>query len=122
MFCKNCGKEISNDSNFCQYCGSKLSDGCFPSLLIRKIFSSIYQFKLSDKNKNILICYSMWLIINFIFLLIESSNKNASHWFFPFESIELGDYDNTEFVFYSFLFPYLLLCAYIIYQRKKKNK
>lgn len=24
MFCKNCGKEISNDSKFCQFCGSPM--------------------------------------------------------------------------------------------------
>ena len=24
MYCKNCGKEISEDSNFCQYCGTNL--------------------------------------------------------------------------------------------------
>ena len=26
MFCKNCGKEIPNDSNFCLYCGISLSN------------------------------------------------------------------------------------------------
>ena len=24
MFCKNCGKEISNDSKFCQFCGTPM--------------------------------------------------------------------------------------------------
>lgn len=26
MYCKNCGKEISDDSVFCQFCGKKLND------------------------------------------------------------------------------------------------
>ena len=26
MFCKNCGKQISNDSRFCRYCGTLVEE------------------------------------------------------------------------------------------------
>ncbi len=26
MFCKNCGKEVSNEANVCKYCGERLRD------------------------------------------------------------------------------------------------
>ncbi|WP_366142818.1 zinc ribbon domain-containing protein [uncultured Bacteroides sp.] len=120
MFCKYCGKEISDESIYCQFCGKKLM-GSSNLLLIRRISLLLHDFKLSEKNKIIFLYYSIWLVINMILLLIEPKSLKANLWFFPFESLELDDYDKSEFIIYSFLLPCLIFCICKIVSLKNKR-
>jgi len=48
MKCTHCGKEISNDSNFCEFCGKKVSE---------------------NQNKKIL-RYSVYIILAYMLMLL----------------------------------------------------
>lgn len=37
MKCKNCGEEIANDSNYCEFCGAKMDSSALSSKKGRKI-------------------------------------------------------------------------------------
>lgn len=41
MYCKHCGKEISDDSSFCQYCGGQLQEEKKPKVSVLKRFRSL---------------------------------------------------------------------------------
>lgn len=43
MFCKRCGKEVSNDASFCEYCGEKLKGNSFEST-VNDIASKVDDF------------------------------------------------------------------------------
>jgi hypothetical protein len=113
MYCKYCGKELSNDSNFCPNCGKKQKEGNSFGLLERSKFS-----ELIVAHKKTAYCYAVWFLINlglFIF-----SNQSDSEDFYPF-SRSLGEvlggekyyinildadrYDFSEFFFYTVLLP-----------------
>ena len=65
MYCKHCGKEIADDSKFCQHCGGKQlesevrgNEAPFGKI-VSKLFSNI--------NKKYLYAYIIWVVINTIF-------------------------------------------------------
>ena len=91
MYCKHCGKHISEDSTFCQYCGGKQVDdnnisdhnqnininGNLNLSHGDSLLNKIFQF--CSKYKSICIAYAIWFILNLI-LLICGSDKDG---FFP---------------------------------------
>jgi flagellar basal body-associated protein FliL len=75
MFCKNCGSEISNESKFCNTCGSPVETiQTAPSSLSKKktivpiaiiagiiiIIAAIYIFGISNNNNNFYYCDISW--------------------------------------------------------------
>lgn len=64
MYCKKCGKELPQDSNFCPFCGTGVSTD-----------NSYYKYSIPDivlKNKKYFITYGIWIVIN-VFLWALSS-------------------------------------------------
>lgn len=61
MYCKNCGKEISDDSNYCHYCGAYLKDVNIdtskksedPRITNRGIFHNSNDIEIDAVRKNI---------------------------------------------------------------------
>lgn len=57
MFCKNCGMEIENNSNFCPNCGYQL-------ISFQK--NTLFDFKQKQSGKNIFIYYIILLLLYFV--------------------------------------------------------
>lgn len=63
MYCKKCGKEISEDCSFCPYCGCDLdNDHKLKDLL-----------KWSSLNSRIIYIYVVWILLNSLLLLLNIS-------------------------------------------------
>ncbi len=105
MYCKHCGKEITDDSKFCRYCGKSQENGSKPYI-----------------NKQIWIIYLIWVIAN-LYLLMGEKSRIAASYFYPFTanhrfhicySWDKEFYDFSEFIVYVFVIPFLI---YLIYRR-----
>ena len=98
MYCKGCGKEVADDSKYCQYCGIKLTNNANATNKCSLLLSVLAKVKLSNKAKTILSHYMVWFVINMICLIFYDKNRDASDWLFPFVSTDLRDYDGSEFI------------------------
>ena len=84
MFCKHCGKEIADDSKFCQHCGGiQTTEICSQNdTSEQKSRDIIVEIKGNEpsainffaKNKIYIILYIVWVIINVLLLLQGESN------------------------------------------------
>lgn len=120
MYCKHCGKEIANDSKFCQYCGERLDIEWNKNMRNMTLFF----------NKKYVLIYIIWLAVNITALVYALANPHCYYTtsqgegfdivriphkdtssFFPFESYNIGNYDFSEFVVYTVAIP---LCLYAI--------
>lgn len=145
MYCKECGKEIPENSKFCQHCGCRQSsndnvqankDVCtFPSDSGQSNQNIIINFL--SKNKKYTSIYTLWLIINIILFCFGEEyvenylNLYCKNFFFPFtytseyfyqtKMFDARFYDVTELLFYCILFP-LVLYFSITLIKKWKNK
>lgn len=120
MFCKYCGKEITNDSVFCSHCGKSQNSS-------NKTLA----------NKPVWIVYIIWAVSNFYLLMGEKSYK-SNEYFFPngyrnngtlrhpsyYEGLiwDKDFYDFSEFIFYVFITPAILFVIYKLYYKIISNK
>ena len=65
MFCKNCGKEIDDNSNFCQFCGVVNSSNTKADIR-KRINKSIQNFKLQKNIAALMFGTIVLLLILFI--------------------------------------------------------
>lgn len=117
MYCKNCGKQISNDSVYCQFCGTPQNNDTNESLkriLRTENFNRLSS--LTTRQKIWIGVYIIWVLINLVFVLIRF-HPDAINYFFPFESARFIDplpkfdfvyYDFSEFIVYAVLIPALI--------------
>lgn len=127
MFCRNCGKELLNNSNYCPNCGTKLNKDSAFGIGKNKFIELI------EEHKKIAFFYVAWILVNlglFIFSKpkghVEGGGFNYSRdydysgEFYPF-SCSIGDifegkdfyinilfvdrYDFSELFFYTILLP-----------------
>ena len=133
MYCKHCGKEIADDSKFCQHCGGKQEDS-FASPTNNEVRSEepkkqekvieipIIKTNLSDNQKKWIGLYVAWALLNFIFIFIKGTYDGSNRYFFPFQASgrntwDLEYYDFSEFLVYAILLP---LIVFFIYKYKEK--
>lgn len=129
VYCKYCGKQITDDALFCQYCGEKQDVDTFSirkkdnkkelSSDLRDVILVLF----SERKKKYLILYAIWGVIHIICWMYGESPSNSFNpqWrFYPFTSRSISDhyfnidyYDGTEFLVYVFLVP---LIAYFYFQ------
>lgn len=121
MYCKGCGKEVADDSKYCQYCGIKLVNNADATNKRSLLLSALARVKLSNKSKTILSYYMVWFVINMICLIFYDKNRDASDWLFPFVSTDLRYYDGSEFILYTLLIPYLIYWGTTLYNKSKKS-
>ena len=114
MYCRECGTLIHGSSKFCQNCGEKI--------ISEEPLSNNSDVELNSKEESVLAgfflnrnarIYLLYVAINISLLLIFSDNifgnKNSSdNVFWPFGSSSLGEYDITEFLFYTIVPPVIL--------------
>lgn len=119
MYCKNCGKEIPDDSKFCQHCGSsQTKQGNYINFL-----SKYY-----NKYKNYIGIYAIWVVTNIILYYYGTDGGEGimvrRDVFYPFtyykDDFPYFDsrfYDITELLFYSILLPLVLIYGIKFYKK-----
>lgn len=143
MYCRNCGKELPDNSNFCPECGTK--QNVIPD-------NKIYIPKFIKKHQKLSYAYVAWCLIHFT--LFISSSKRIPEGFYPWDkplstmlsyywegkesmpqyfsySFSLFDesnvYDILELFSYTILFPIIIyglvkLCPFILLYLKQAKK
>ena len=124
MYCRYCGKELPNDSNFCPNCGADQN-------LSKNKSSRIRISEFINNQKVIIYVYLTWILLH-ITLFISSSKDNSAGFYpwnkplndmlsylgggkpsyFSFEYSwfdKYNVYDISEFFFYTILLPLLLV-------------
>lgn len=122
MYCKHCGKEIADDSKYCQYCGGyqgqeskSSSNGLFASFA---------------KQKKGWILYLIWVSVNYIVYLIGNKGHQGWNYYTPQDTIfpfpnsgyhwfDIDSYDFSEFIIYCFIIP---LIVYLVITYKNNIK
>lgn len=116
MYCRNCGKELPDNSNFCPNCGKKQKD----ERVVRKTgFEDLLK-----THKKLSYTYLLWCLLHLTLFL--SSSKDNPDGFYPWNksiSYLLGGgeyygfslldednvYDLSELFFYTILLPIVIL-------------
>lgn len=130
MYCKHCGKEIADDSAFCQYCGNK-QDGS-QSVSVHTLVA------FWNKHKIAISVWFAWALLHFSLWLSSDNDGDGHYRFYPFDeplsSIITGDYigklkvdifddntiyyyDFTEFFFYVVTFPLILYLLWKLFSK-----
>lgn len=107
MYCKQCGKEISDDSKYCQHCGGFQEEN-----------SGI--LKLSTKGKKWLWFYGIWFVTNLIMFFWGKKLDCDHDWTFPLVDVQY-DYDITELLLYAVLIPLVIYGITNLFKKKKSN-
>ncbi|MBR5174298.1 MAG: zinc-ribbon domain-containing protein [Bacteroidales bacterium] len=133
MYCKKCGKQIADDSVFCQFCGTAQDvnkkdtpavETVTPADEMKDDNPSENKFsfgKLSEKQKVWLGIYVVWFFLNLSFVFIDR-RSSADEKFFPFTSsyaddnFDLSYYDMSEFVVYAIVVPLVILLVYYLWK------
>lgn len=67
MYCKECGKEIANDSKFCNHCGtrqdSSINEKKEPKKIILEVPEVVFNNKLSKGTKLFIVLYAIYLFV-----------------------------------------------------------
>ncbi len=135
MYCKHCGKEIADDSKFCQHCGGKQnilsdstnnaeSDTKKESTKGKVIEIPTIKTNFSDKTKWLLFSYGIWFVFNLYWLFAGDKSGYAASYFQPFADVpwkEESYYDITEFIVYVIGFP-LAIWGFLFYRKRYKGK
>lgn len=96
MYCRYCGKELPNDSNFCPNCGEK-----------QKNESSVRQSSLEHflkEHKKLLYANLVWLLLHLTLFL--SSAKNNPDGFYPWNKSIRYLLDDGSYYHFSLLDEY----------------
>lgn len=135
MYCKHCGKEIADDSKFCQHCGGKqdtVSDSTQSDESVIDNESSkgkvieipTIKANFSDKTKWLIFGYGLWLVLNLYWLFAGDKSSNAANCFQPFSEelfSSMSYYDISEFIVYVIGVP-LAIWGILLYRKKYKGK
>ena len=129
MYCKNCGKEIADDSKFCQYCGTAQQQEQVnePTQVVEqpkkkiKLEVPTIETNLSDKAKIGIGVYTGWVLLNFLCIFLDANSTSyASENFYPFDSDRIRYYDFTEFLVYTIIAPLAIYGLYKLWKYLKK--
>lgn len=120
MYCKHCGKQIADDSRFCQHCGGNQDDTTTASST--EVYSDsqgkekvveipTIKANFSDTTKWWIVGCGIWLVINLYWLFAGNKSDSASEYFQPFSDkmdSEFSYYDITEFIVYVIGLPFIV--------------
>lgn len=125
MYCRNCGKELPESSNYCPNCGKSQNDLFDMYFKVPKTIQKFYNNHKSFSN-----FYIVWLILHVTLYITSSKGKYCNDIFYPFnmsfsEVLQggrneyepllidvlyyLDEYNFTEFFAYVILIPIIIL-------------
>ena len=106
MYCKNCGKQIEDDSKFCKHCGTQVENA--PVEKSPKSIKTLYEkfLSLSSKWQIIILSYGFW-VIGWICAVIIVGMEGTS-----------SDYGETMFMAFLAIFVLPFVIFTIIHLRK----
>lgn len=112
MYCKHCGKEIADDSKFCQYCG-KAQDNNVPTS------NGLVDFV---TNRPVVSLYILWVIINVTCLCRGEKNGKFYNLLYPRffldgDNFDLNYYQITDFIVYTILIPLVIFLGYHYFKK-----
>ena len=118
MYCKHCGKQIADDSKFCQNCGGIQDDVSLQNCSAETTSKATEEKKiveipkikanLSDTTKWWICGCGIWVVINLYWLFAGDKSSSASEYFQPFSDqmdSSYSYYDITEFIVYVIGLP-----------------
>lgn len=117
MYCKHCGKKITDDSSFCPYCGGKQyasetkTDKKSKSTEQKVVEIPTIKAHFSDTTKWWIIGCGIWIVLNLYWLFAGDKSSNASEHFQPFSNkihSSYSYYDITEFIVYVIGLPFII--------------
>lgn len=120
MYCKHCGKQIADDSRFCQHCGGNQDDTTTASSTEvssdsqgkeKVVEIPTIKANFSDTTKWWIVGCGIWLVINLYWLFAGNKSDSASEYFQPFSDkmdSEFSYYDITEFIVYVIGLPFIV--------------
>lgn len=116
MYCKYCGKQIADDSAFCQYCGENQTKE-----VPIKIVAPKRKIELTNKGKVWIGVYAVWFLLNLAAIFLKGQSE--TDYFFPWGwrgkwEWEVENYDISEFIVYALIVP---IVTYGIYLFGKKH-
>lgn len=135
MYCRSCGKELLDNSNFCPNCGANQNNTALDY--------KARIFKFIKEHKKLSYVYGIWFLMHITLLI--SSSKNKSGGFYPWNCSfsdlldffmgkkttyfrydfswldEYNVYDFSEFFFYTILFPAVICGLVNIFHLRKRN-
>ena len=106
MYCRNCGKQIEDDSVFCKHCGKNVASRT--TLTLNKGISTRF-LKLSKSKQIVLIVYGIWFLGWLCVLIANAGSRGFAE-----------DYV-LPFFLYNFAFPFAILGGWHIYKIRKKD-
>ncbi len=126
MFCKECGKQIEDDSKFCMYCGKeyvnvqKNSPPEFNPIITNNRIEKINKVLGLNISNKLIGFYLLWVLIHFIILLINGQfETNGDFW--PITDSRIYKYDISEFLIFTIV-PLMLLIIMNFLKSDKKNE
>ncbi len=145
MYCKHCGKQITDDSLFCQFCGGKQDA---PSAIEdRHVVKNTSNNNadssstlLNKEKKKYVVLYAIWTILHCVCWMFGRPFKSGvfgfspQSKFYPFTQdsyntnfFDVDYYDSTEFLVYVLLIPlamyfYFQYCHKPLIRKIKGNK
>ena len=134
MYCKHCGKQIADDSKFCQYCGGKQEETTTNSKENSNQEKSkgekiveipTIKTNFSDKTKGWIVGYSLWVVLNAYWLFAGSKSSSAAKYFQPFSSkmdSSMSYYDFTEFIVYVIGLPIAIWGASMLIKKMNQSQ
>lgn len=111
IYCKNCGKEISQDASYCNFCGSKQDSK------VGTIFSNF-----SKTSRIALVLTGIWAVCHLVLLYSDNPGKDYIDdevWLLDTNFSDYYAYGNGEFVFYALFLPVIAWGLSYIYVLRK---
>lgn len=133
MYCKHCGKQIADDSKFCQHCGGSQEDTTTTSSTEVKSDSPkqekvieipTIKANFSDTTKWWIIGCGIWFVFNLYLLFAGDKSGYASEYFQPFSDkldSSYSYYDITEFIVYVIGLPFIIWGIVMLNKKLKSN-
>ena len=134
MYCKYCGKQIADNSKFCQHCGGSQEDSTAlnqvqptPETKPKEKIIEIPTIKsnLSEKTKWWIVGYGIWAVLNLYWLFAGDKYSSASEHFMPFYADGLDRngsfYDISEFIVYVIGLPFIIVGLVLLDRKLNSN-
>ena len=80
MYCRYCGKELPNESNFCPSCGAKQIDKSKKGLDI-----SFYIMSYIKEHKKFFYVLFVWVLLHITLFVSSEKNDRCDDQFYPFD-------------------------------------